>query len=143
MENEHTHEIGMIQQDIAKLRSGHERTLQALEADFNIRLISEYDRYQVKFITIILSTNYKTFCCNYLNNLQSLEDKTARMRKDYEQRLEELAESKRQALRQINDMFEAKLEEKDLMLQEVDYNCCLSNIRKLRIIIIYLKKYLC
>lgn len=48
MENEHTHEIGMIQQDIAKLRSGHERTLQALEADFNIRLISEYDRYQVR-----------------------------------------------------------------------------------------------
>lgn len=57
------------------------------------------------------------------------------MRKDYEQRLEELAESKRQALRQINDMFEAKLEEKDLMLQEVDYNCCLSHIKKLRIII--------
>lgn len=52
------------------------------------------------------------------------------MRKDYEQRLEELAESKRQALRQINDMFEAKLEEKDLMLQEVDYNCLLSNIMK-------------
>ncbi|XP_046965131.1 cilia- and flagella-associated protein 57 [Vanessa cardui] len=95
MENEHTHEIGMIQQDIQKLRSGHERTLQALEADFNIRLISEYDRYQ------------------------SLEDKTARMRKDYEQRLEDLAESKRLALRQINDMFEAKLEEKDLVLQEL------------------------
>ncbi|XP_021188779.3 cilia- and flagella-associated protein 57 isoform X1 [Helicoverpa armigera] len=95
MENEHTHEIGMIQQDIAKLRSGHERTLQALEADFNVRLISEYDRYQ------------------------SLEDKTARMRKDYEQRLEELAESKRQALREMNNMFESRLEEKDLMLQEL------------------------
>ncbi|CAG9581446.1 unnamed protein product [Danaus chrysippus] len=95
MENEHTHEIGMIQQDIAKLRSGHERTLQAYEADFNIRLISEYDRYQ------------------------SLEDKTARMRKDYEQRLEDLAESKRQALRELNKTFEAKLEEKDLMLQEL------------------------
>ncbi|XP_022822197.1 cilia- and flagella-associated protein 57 isoform X2 [Spodoptera litura] len=95
MENEHTHEIGMIQQDIAKLRSGHERTLQALEADFNIRLISEYDRYQ------------------------SLEDKTARMRKDYEQRLEELAESKRLALREMNNKFEAKLEEKELMLQEL------------------------
>ncbi|KAL0901492.1 hypothetical protein ABMA27_006736 [Loxostege sticticalis] len=95
MENEHTHEIGMIQQDIAKLRSGHERTLQALEADFNIRLISEYDRYQ------------------------SLEDKTARMRKDYEQRLEDLAESKRQALREMNKMFEAKLEEKDMLLLEL------------------------
>ncbi|CAH0405353.1 unnamed protein product [Chilo suppressalis] len=95
MENEHTHEIGMIQQDIQKLRSGHERTLQALEADFNIRLISEYDRYQ------------------------TLEDKTARMRKDYEQRLEDLAESKRLALREINNMFEAKLEEKDLLLQEL------------------------
>lgn len=47
MENEHTHEIGMIQQDIAKLRAGHERTLQALEADFNVKLTSEYDRYQV------------------------------------------------------------------------------------------------
>ncbi|XP_075972690.1 testes of unusual size isoform X1 [Anticarsia gemmatalis] len=95
MENEHTHEIGMIQQDIAKLRSGHERTLQALEADFNIKLISEYDRYQ------------------------SLEDKTARMRKDYEQRLEDLAESKRQALREMNSMFESQLEEKDLLLQEL------------------------
>ncbi|XP_031769045.2 cilia- and flagella-associated protein 57 isoform X1 [Galleria mellonella] len=95
MENEHTHEIGMIQQDIAKLRSGHERTLQALEADFNVKLISEYDRYQ------------------------SLEDKAARMRKDYEQRLEELAESKRQALRELNNIFEAKLEEKDTLLQEL------------------------
>lgn len=52
---------------------------------------------------------------------QSLEDKTARMRKDYEQRLEDLAENKRQALRQLNTMFEAKLEEKDLMLLEVAY----------------------
>ncbi|XP_050681259.1 cilia- and flagella-associated protein 57 isoform X2 [Leptidea sinapis] len=95
MENEHTHEIGMIQQDIAKLRSGHERTLQALEADFNIRLISEYDRYQ------------------------NLEDKTARMRKEYEQRLETLAESKRLALRELNDMFERKLEEKDTILLEL------------------------
>lgn len=41
------------------------------------------------------------------------------MRKEYEERLEALAESKRQALREMNDMFETKLEEKDLMLQEV------------------------
>ncbi|CAH2050452.1 unnamed protein product, partial [Iphiclides podalirius] len=95
MENEHTHEIGMIQQDIAKLRSSHERTLQALEADFNVRLISEYDRYQ------------------------SLEDKTARMRKEYESLLEGLAESKRQALRELNEKFEAKLEEKELILLEL------------------------
>lgn len=47
MENEHAHEIGMIQQDITKLRANHERMLQSLEADFNIRLVSEYDRYQV------------------------------------------------------------------------------------------------
>lgn len=95
MDNEHTHEFGIIQQDIAKMRSSHERTLQTLEADFNVRLISEYDRYQ------------------------SLEDKTARMRKDYEQRLEELAESKRQALREMNDMFEAKLDEKEQIFQEL------------------------
>lgn len=56
MENEHTHEIGMIQQDIAKLRSGHERTLQTLEADFNVRLISEYDRYQVKQYSFLKHT---------------------------------------------------------------------------------------
>lgn len=54
MESEHTHEIGMIQQDIAKLRSGHERTLQALEADFNVRLINEYDRYQVNEIPVVI-----------------------------------------------------------------------------------------
>ena len=41
------------------------------------------------------------------------------MRKDYEERLETLAESKREALREMNNMFEAKLEEKDFMLQEV------------------------
>lgn len=41
------------------------------------------------------------------------------MRKDYEQRLEDLAESKRQALREMNKMFEAKLEEKDMLLLEV------------------------
>lgn len=44
------------------------------------------------------------------------------MRKEYEQRLEDLAESKRQALRELNNMFEAKLEEKDVMLQEVSFN---------------------
>jgi hypothetical protein len=49
------------------------------------------------------------------------------MRKDYEQRLEDLAESKRQALREINRLFEAKLEEKDLLLQEVNIT---SLIRK-------------
>lgn len=43
------------------------------------------------------------------------------MRKDYEQRLEDLAESKRQALREINKMFETRLEEKDLVLQEVKF----------------------
>lgn len=41
------------------------------------------------------------------------------MRKEYENRLEELAESKRQALRELNEMFEAKLEEKELILLEV------------------------
>ncbi|KOB73579.1 WD repeat-containing protein 65 [Operophtera brumata] len=79
---------------IQELKDKNERTLQALEADFNVRLISEYDRYM------------------------SLEDKTARMRKDYEQRLEELAESKRKALREMNTMFETRLEEKDLILLE-------------------------
>ncbi|XP_026319729.1 cilia- and flagella-associated protein 57 [Hyposmocoma kahamanoa] len=95
LENEHTHEIGMIQQDIVKLTSGHERALQSLEADFNIKLIGEYDRYQ------------------------ALEDKTARMRKDYEQRLEDLAESKRQALREMNNQFEERLEEKEVILLEL------------------------
>lgn len=41
------------------------------------------------------------------------------MRKDYEERLDTLAESKREALRELNKMFEAKLEEKDTLLQEV------------------------
>lgn len=41
------------------------------------------------------------------------------MRMDYEEKLEELAESKRKALREMNDTFESKLEEKDLVLQEV------------------------
>lgn len=51
--------------------------------------------------------------------LQALEDKTARMRKDYEQRLEDLAESKRQALREMNNQFEDRLEEKEVILLEV------------------------
>lgn len=69
MENEHTHEIGMIQQDIAKLKSGHERTLQALEADFNIRLISEYDRYQVSLSlreTLYYTKYLPAYCILYL-----------------------------------------------------------------------------
>lgn len=41
------------------------------------------------------------------------------MRNDYEDRLEELAQSKRQALREMNKMFEVKLEEKEFILQEV------------------------
>ena len=59
--------------------------------------------------------------CVLFITLQSLEDKTARMRKEYEQRLDDLAESKRQALREMNNMFEAKLEEKDVLLLEVNF----------------------
>lgn len=66
MENEHTHEIGMIQQDIAKLKSGHERTLQALEGDFNIKLIGEYHRYQVqKSFTILYSVSSRYYLLIY------------------------------------------------------------------------------
>lgn len=73
MENEHSHEIGMIQQDIGKLRSGHERTLQSLEADFNIKLISEYHRYQVWkcYVTygIVLSLlNYNILTSNFIES---------------------------------------------------------------------------
>lgn len=60
LENEHTHEIGMIQQDIVKLTSGHERALQSLEADFNIKLIGEYDRYQVRKIFTYVLNNIKS-----------------------------------------------------------------------------------
>lgn len=64
-----------------------------------------------------------------MSMLQNLEDKTARMRKDYEERLEELAESKRQALREMNRMFEIKLEEKEMVLQEVTFllHCKIRN----------------
>lgn len=41
------------------------------------------------------------------------------MRKDYELRLDELAQSKRKALRDMNDMFESRIEEKDIILTEV------------------------
>lgn len=66
-----------------------------------------------------VSALFSYLLTNIVFTLQSLEDKTARMRKDYEERLEALAESKRQALREMNNMFEQKLEEKDFMLQEV------------------------
>lgn len=49
----------MIQQDIVKLTSGHERALQSLEADFNIKLIGEYDRYQVRKIILYLIIGIK------------------------------------------------------------------------------------
>lgn len=49
----------MIQQDIVKLTSGHERALQSLEADFNIKLIGEYDRYQVRNIHNYVLYNIK------------------------------------------------------------------------------------
>lgn len=60
---------------------------------------------------------------------KSLEDKTARMRKDYEERLQTLAESKRQALREMTNMYESKLEEKDLILQEVIYFHLFNNFK--------------
>lgn len=41
------------------------------------------------------------------------------MRKEYESLLDKLAESKREALRELNEMFEAKIEEKELVFQEV------------------------
>ncbi|GBP75293.1 Cilia- and flagella-associated protein 57 [Eumeta japonica] len=95
MESEHAHEIGVIQQDISKMRANQEKSLQALETDFNIKLIGEYDRYQ------------------------NLEDKTARMRKEYEERLEQLAESKRLALRDMSEMYENQVDEKDTAFNEL------------------------
>lgn len=95
LEAEHTQEIQNINMEITKMKTGHEVFVQKLEANYNDKLIVEYDKYL------------------------RLEEKMAKMRMNYEKRLEELTQAKKDSEEQITNDFLQKLKDKEYHLEEV------------------------
>lgn len=46
LESHHTAELNSINENMSKMREAHEQAIMALEANFNEKLIVEYDKYQ-------------------------------------------------------------------------------------------------
>lgn len=77
------------------MKAGHETFVQKLESNYNEKLINEYDKYL------------------------RLEEKMARMRMDYEKRLADLAQAKKDSEETITNTFLQKLREKEVCVEEV------------------------
>ncbi|XP_017782730.1 PREDICTED: cilia- and flagella-associated protein 57 [Nicrophorus vespilloides] len=95
LEQEHNQEISNINLEINKMKSGHEMFVQKLEANYNEKLIVEYDKFML------------------------LEEKMGRMRTRYDNQLEDLAEAKRTSEETITNNYEQQLREKEVHLEEL------------------------
>ena len=92
---DHTQELNNINTDIEKMKSKHEMFVQTLEANYNEKLIVEYDKYV------------------------NLEDKMEKMRTNYEKELEVLTAAKKASETNITNKFMQQLNEKEELLEQV------------------------
>lgn len=95
---DHTQELNAINSEIQKTKEEHDAAVQELEVAFNEKLIVEYDKYS------------------------RFEDRTNQMRKDYEAKLKDLAAQMEAALQQAGEDHMAQLEDKNLVIEEVNVN---------------------
>lgn len=98
MEADHIQEINNINLDISKTKASHDEFVQNLEANYNEKLIIEYDKYL------------------------RLEEKLERTRNMYEKRLFDLDVAKQTSENTITNTFLEQLKEKNDQLEEVINN---------------------
>lgn len=102
---DHTQELNAINSEIQKIKEEHDLAVQELEVAFNEKLIVEYDKYS------------------------RFEDRTNQMRKDYEAKLKDAAAQMEAALQQAEENHLAKMQDKNLFIEEVSlfHVCKLSS----------------
>lgn len=95
LENEHVQEVRNINEDIKQMKADHERFIRELEANYNEKLIFEYEKFL------------------------RLEEKMEKMRRYYEQELQTLRTQKKDSEEMITNSFLVKLEEKEIQIEEL------------------------
>lgn len=95
MEADHIQEINNINLDISKMKTSHDEFVQNLEANYNEKLIIEYDKFL------------------------RLEEKMERTRNMYDKRLSDLETAKLDSENTITTTFLEQLKEKNDQLEEV------------------------
>ncbi|KAL3272571.1 hypothetical protein HHI36_014041 [Cryptolaemus montrouzieri] len=95
LESDHQQELHNINMEINKMKQSHEQFVHKLEANYNEKLIYEYDKYM------------------------RLEEKMDKMRLEYEQQLEDLRQAKADTEEAITTGFLEKLQEKDAQHDEL------------------------
>ncbi|XP_044759161.1 cilia- and flagella-associated protein 57 [Coccinella septempunctata] len=95
LESDHQQELHNINMEINKMKQAHEQFVHKLEANYNEKLIYEYDKYM------------------------RLEEKMDKMRLEYEQQLEDLRQAKADTEETITNSFLEKLQEKDAQHDEL------------------------
>ena len=95
LQEERTNELNNINVDIVKMKTAHEETMRKMEADYNSKLITEYDKYH------------------------AFEQRNNEMREDYERRLEELEKKDEAMLAEVVKKYEAEIHAKNLQLEEL------------------------
>ncbi|XP_045476478.1 cilia- and flagella-associated protein 57 [Harmonia axyridis] len=95
LESDHQQELHNINMEINKMKQTHEQFVHKLEANYNEKLIYEYDKYM------------------------RLEEKMDKMRLEYEQQLEDLRQLKADTEEAITNGFLEKLQEKDAQHDEL------------------------
>lgn len=96
-ETEHVQEIHNINMEIAKTKRNHDLAIDHLEATYNEKLIVEYNKFS------------------------NLEEKLVKIRRDYDNQIEDLNSDAKANETKIIEQFIQKLKEKDVMLEEVKF----------------------
>lgn len=93
-QEDHVNEINNINVDIMKMKSAHEEAMQQMENNYELKLITEYDKYQ------------------------AFEERTNVMRENYEKQLKDLEKHDAEELQKTVTKYEALLHEKKVQLEE-------------------------
>ncbi|KMQ89315.1 wd repeat-containing protein 65 [Lasius niger] len=94
LQEDHVNEINNINVEIVKMKTAHEDAMQQMENNYEVKLITEYDKYQ------------------------AFEERTNVMRENYEKQLKALEERDAEKLQRTVTKYEALLHEKKVQLEE-------------------------
>lgn len=94
LQEDHVNEINNINVEIVRMKTAHEDAMQQMENNYEVKLITEYDKYQ------------------------AFEERTNVMRENYEKQLKALEERDAEKLQRTVTKYEALLHEKKVQLEE-------------------------
>ncbi|KAG5320575.1 CFA57 protein, partial [Acromyrmex heyeri] len=91
---DHRNEVNNMNVNITRMKASHEDAMQQMENDYEVKLITEYDKYQ------------------------AFEERTNAMRENYEKQLKDLEKRDAERLQKTVTEYEALLHEKKIQLEE-------------------------